>query len=127
MTVAVLHAMVIFAVYYRKRYFLIPWMLQIVLEISGALAFGSICAYDYITCEEPCCVGDLGCLSKTFLINAIVAAAYAVYLIYADVIACLYYRHCVKTGDIDMFLEQAAKTLKWTAQHVPLKYTQYLI
>jgi len=109
LTVAVLHAMVIFAVYYRKRYFLIPWMLQIVLEIAGSLAFGAICAYDYFTCEQPCCVGDLGCLSITFLTNAIVALAYAIYLVYIDVIACMYYRHCIKTGDIDMFLEQAAK------------------
>ena len=109
MTVAVLHAMVIFAVYYRKRYFLIPWMLQIVLEIAGSLAFGTICAYDYFTCEQPCCVGDLGCLSTTFLTNAVVALAYSIYLVYIDVIACMYYRHCIKTGDIDMFLEQAAK------------------
>ena len=101
--------MVIFAVYYRKRYFLIPWMLQIVLEIAGSLAFGAICAYDYFTCEQPCCVGDLGCLSITFLTNAIVALAYAIYLVYIDVIACMYYRHCIKTEDIDMFLEQAAK------------------
>ena len=127
MTVAVLHGMVIYAVYYRKRYFLLPWMLQILIEIGGALAFGSICAYNYFTCsqpishpetsdqpceqpsQEPCCFDELGCLSITFLVNTAIALAYSIYLVYIDVIACMFYRHCIKTGDIDMFLEQAAK------------------
>ena len=109
MAVAVLHAMVIFAVYYRKRYFLIPWMLQIVLEIAGSIAFGTICALDFFTCEDTCCFDELGCLKVAFLTNAIVALVYSIYLIYIDVIACMFYRHCIKTGDIDMFLEQAAK------------------
>ena len=109
LTVAVLHGMVIYAVYYRKRYFLLPWMIQIIIEIGGALAFGTICGYDYLTCEEDCCVENLGCLSSSFLINAIIAGVYSVYLVYVEVVACLFYDHCVKTGDIDMFLAQAAK------------------
>ena len=60
-------------------------------------------------CEEPCCVDNIGCLSFTFLINSIVAGLYSAYSTYIAVIACLYYLHCIKTGDIDMFLEQAAK------------------
>ena len=84
-------------------------MFQILIEIGGALAFGSICCYDYFTCEDDCCVEDLGCLSSSFMINAIIAVVYSLYLIYVEVVACLYYHHCVRTGDIDMFLEQAAK------------------
>ena len=84
-------------------------MFQILIEIGGALAFGSICCYDYLTCEDDCCVENLGCLSRDFLINAIIAGVYSVYLVYVEVVACLFYDHCVKTGDIDMFLEQAAK------------------
>jgi len=111
--VAVLHGMVIYAVYYRKRYFLLPWMLQILIEIGGALAFGSLCCYDYLKCEEPICVENVGCLEDvgcfTFLVNAIIAGVYSIYLGYVEIVAFLFFRHCIKTGDIDMFLEQAAK------------------
>ena len=44
-----------------------------------------------------------------FLINTGVAGAYSIFLIYVETLACLYFRHCIKTGDIDMFLETAAK------------------
>ena len=109
MIVSSLHGMVIYAVYYRKRYFLVPWMAQVWLEIVGAIAFGSLCGYDYFTCAQPCCVEDMGCFSKAFLINACVAGAYSIFLLYVETLACLYYRHCIKIGDIDMFLETAAK------------------
>ena len=109
MIVSISHAMVIYAVYYRKRYFLLPWMAQLWLEIVGAIAFGSICGYGYFTCATPCCVGDMGCFSTAFFINTCVAGSYAIFLFYVEILACLYYQHCIKTGDIDMFLETAAK------------------
>ena len=109
LTVAVLHAMVIYAVYYRKRYFLIPWICQNFIEIAGAVAFGGLCGYHYFTCKDMCCVDDLGCLSHTFFMNIVISGGYSGFLIYMNTIAFMFYEHCVKTGDIDMFLEQAAK------------------
>ena len=109
LTVAVLHAMVIYAVYYRKRYFLIPWICQNFIEIAGAIAFGGLCGYHYFTCKDMCCVDDLGCLSHTFFMNIVISGGYSGFLIYMNTIAFMFYEHCVKTGDIDMFLEQAAK------------------
>lgn len=98
------------------------------IEIAGALAFGSICFYDYFTCKEHaeedreslrCTRTGIfitehsesldGVECFTFLSNAITAAGYAGFLIYVKTIAWLYYRYCVRTGDMDLFLEQAAK------------------
>ena len=84
-------------------------MVQVWIEIVGAIAFGSMCGYKYFTCVEPCCVDDMGCFTKDFLINTCVAGAYSIFLFYMDILACLYYRHCITTGVIDMFLSHAAK------------------
>ena len=79
------------------------------LEIAGAIAFGVICGYEYVTCTAPCCVEGMGCFSKAFFMNTVVAGAFSIYLLYVVILICLYYRHCIRTGDINMFLEQAAK------------------
>ena len=104
----ILHHMVIYAVYYRKGFFLVPWIVLVWLEIVGAIAFGSICGYNYITCVGPCCVEDMEkygrygniCFSESFLNNAWVAGAYSIFLFCVQTLACLYYRHCIKTEDI---------------------------
>ena len=107
--VSITNPVVMYAIYYRQKYVLFPWMVQIFLEIVGSLAFGSVCAYAYITCSRPWDVDDVECFGGSLLLNTVLSGIFAIFLVYVEILSILYYQYCVRTGKLDLFLDTAAK------------------
>ena len=109
MIVSITNPVVMYAIYYRQKFVLFPWMVQIFLEIVGSLAFGSICAYAYITCTKPWAVDDVECFGGSLLLNTCLSGVFAIFLIYVEILSIMYYQYCVRTGNINLFLDTAEK------------------
>ena len=107
----VIHGMTIFSIEYRKEYLLIPWVGQMAVEITGTLVFVSIICFNYVKygwdqktgrdigvdvgCEGPC-KEIMECLRSTLIRNTVTAIAYVVFLIYVELVAYSFYKHCTR-------------------------------
>ena len=98
--------MVIYGIHNRKRYFLLPWISEILIELTGAIVFGSVFCYNFWKFEgmhkldglEANCDKIHEKITKNmFLTNAVITAVYAAFLLYLEVVACSFYYHCIQT------------------------------
>ena len=108
----------IYAVYYGKRFLLIPWVVVVFLEFAGSVAFGSICVLEYLKCDGPigCCAETTGCFDISLLTNGAVSFLYSVVMLSFALNAVLYYRHCIRTGGIHIWQATWQPTLSWQSQ-----------
>ena len=105
LAVFVVHGMVLYAIHKGKKQFLFPWISQILIELTGALAFGSLFCYNYWAFESiqkkngfevKCEKSNNEITKNTLIANTMTTAAYGVFLIYLEVVACSFYYHCVQ-------------------------------